>query len=385
MVNRHAALAPFLDNELPAMVDEAKLFAGSAGESPSKYSRSPGMWNAAFKAVGLDAAYVPFDVSVENLTAFVQTVRALPGFIGGNVTVPHKLAIMELVDEIDPIAAQIGAVNTYSRMADGRLVGANSDADGLLASMLRPMPGMSEPFLKTLAGARVLLLGSGGAARAAAFIIAGQVAGGSLAITNRTMGTAGALAAQVSAAYPGVNAVTYADALALLPEIDVVVNTSTVGQSGLRHLADGRITTLEPFSSLAPADPVEMQPTPEDHATAESQRPGDSQAWFMGQLIEGSRTPIERNNTEAAQALLTCKPTAAFVDAVYSPDETMLLRQARQAGFRTLNGKGMLIMQAADSFVNRMTRPHLIEMGLDPDTLFDRVVETMAEAFDAQG
>jgi shikimate 5-dehydrogenase len=330
------------------------------------------MWNAAFKAVGLDAAYVPFDVSVANLTEFIATVRALPGFIGGNVTVPHKLAIMELVDEIDPIAAQIGAVNTYSRMADGRLVGANSDADGLLASMLRRMPGVSEPFLETLAGARVLLLGSGGAARAAAFIIAGQIGDGSLAITNRTMGTADALAAQVSTAYPGVSAMTYADALALLPEIDVVVNTSTVGQSGLRHLGGGRITTLEPFSSLAPADPPVFDETPDLDA-------------FYREWYEASQAAIERNNAEAAQALLTCKPGTAVVDAVYSPDETVLLRQAREAGFKTLNGKGMLIMQAADSFVKRMTRPHLIEMGLDPDTLFDRVVETMAEAFDAQG
>jgi len=384
MANRRAALAPFLDNELPAMVDDARLFAGSAGESPSKYSRSPGMWNAAFRAVGLDAAYVPFDIRTEHLTSFVKTVRELPGFIGGNVTVPHKLAIMELLDEIDPIAAQIGAVNTYTRTPDGRLIGYNSDADGLLASMLRAMPGSPGPFLQTLAKAHVLQLGSGGAARAAAFIIAGQLDGGTLAITNRTMGTAEALAAQVSSAHPGVSAVTYADAMVLLPQIDIVVNTSTVGQSGLRHLPDGRITTLEPFSSLAPADPVITQPTADDHVQSTSLRPHDPQAWFMDRLIADSRTAIERNNAEAAQALLTCKPGAAFVDAVYSPDETVLLRQARLAGFKTLNGKGMLIMQAADSFVKRMTRPHLIEMGLDPDALFDRVVETMAEAFDAQ-
>ncbi|MDA1175349.1 MAG: hypothetical protein O2826_12650, partial [Chloroflexi bacterium] len=75
MPNRRAALEPFLDNQLPDAVDSAKLFAGSAGESPSKYSRSPGMWNAAFAEVGLDAHYVPFDVRSENLTAFVAAVR----------------------------------------------------------------------------------------------------------------------------------------------------------------------------------------------------------------------------------------------------------------------------------------------------------------------
>ena len=372
MPNRRDALEPFLDNQLPGEVNDAKLFAGSAGESPSKYSRSPGMWNAAFTEVGLDARYVPFDVSSESLAAFVAAVRTQPGFIGGNVTVPHKLAIMELLDEIDPIAAQIGAVNTYAVQPDGRLIGYNSDADGLLASMLRTLPGSNGPFLDTLTGKHVLMLGAGGAGRAAAFSIANKLEGGSLTITNRTMPTADELAGQVSKTYDGVSAATYADAMKLLPKIDLVLNTSTVGQSGLRQLSGGRASCLEPFSSLAPADPAIL-------AEATDFAP------FYREWYEKSHTAISRNNAEAAQALATCKPSTVFVDAIYSPDETMLLRQARYSGRRTLNGKGMLIMQAAESFIKRMTRPHLIEIGHDPDALYDRVVATMAKAFDAQG
>ncbi|MDA1035781.1 MAG: shikimate dehydrogenase [Chloroflexi bacterium] len=372
MAQRRAALEPHLDNKLPEAVDDARLFAGSAGESPSKYSRSPGMWNAAFRELGLDAAYVPFDVRGENLRAFISAVREQPGFIGGNVTVPHKLAIMPLLDEIDPIAQQIGAVNTYARQDDGRLVGYNSDADGLLGSMLRTMPGKNAPFLGSLAGKRVLLLGAGGAGRAAAFAIASKLDGGTLAITNRSMDTATELAGQVSQAYAGVTAITQSESLSLLAEIDLVVNASTVGQSGVRHLAGGKATCLEPFSSLAPADPAVLDET-------------DDQAALYRGFFEKSLNAIERNNTESARALLTCKMGTAFVDAVYSPDETTLLRQARYAGFKTLNGKGMLIMQAAESFIKRMARPYLIEAGYDPDTLYDRVVSTMATAFDAQG
>lgn len=329
------------------------------------------MWNAAFAEVGLDAHYVPFDVSSENLKAFVEAVRQQPGFIGGNVTVPHKLAIMELLDEIDPIAAQIGAVNTYAKQADGRLIGYNSDADGLLASMLRTLPGNSEPFLDTLAGKHVLLLGSGGAGRAAAFAIGSRLEGGSITITNRTVSTAGELAKQVSQAYQGVSALPFDDAIGLLPEIDLVVNTSTVGQSGLRHLASGRISCLEPFSSLAVAEPATLDDTTNQDA-------------FYREWFKQSHAAIAKNNTEAARALTTCKPTAVFMDAVYSPEETTLLRQARLSGRRTLNGKGMLIMQAADSFIKRMTRPHLIEAGYEPDALYNRVVATMAAAFDAK-
>jgi shikimate dehydrogenase len=368
MTNRRENLEKFLDNKLPDALDQARLFAGSAGESPSRYSRSPGMWNAAFREVGLDAAYVPFDVSSENLAAFIATVREQPGFIGGNVTVPHKLAIMDLLDEIDPMAKQIGAVNTYTRNEDGRLVGYNSDADGLLGSMLRTLPGKPEPFLESLAGKRALLLGAGGAGRAAAFAIASKLEGGALAITNRTSAKAEELAGQVAKAYGGVSAVGQEDAIALLPSVDLVVNASSVGQSGLRHLAGGRVTCLEPFSSLAPADPfvaTEMA----------------SETTFYRQWYEASLPAIEANQAAAARAILTCKPGTAFVDAVYSPDETVMLRQARLAGFKTLNGKGMLIMQAAESFIKRMTRPHLVKAGYDPDTLYDRVVSTMAAAF----
>ena len=123
---------------------------------------------------------------------------------------------------------------------------------------------------------------------------------------------------------------------------------------------------------MAPADPALLDAS-------------DDQAAFYREFFEKSLPAIERNNAESARALMACRPGTAFVDAVYSPDESTLLRQARYAGFKTLNGKGMLIMQAADSFIKRMARPYLIEAGYDPDTLYDRVVSTMAAAFDAQG
>jgi shikimate dehydrogenase len=368
MAKRSTTLEAFLDNKLPAAVDDARLFAGSAGESPSRYSRSPGMWNAAFRDFELDASYVPFDVKTENLAGFIAAVRADPGFIGGNVTVPHKLAIMELLDDIDPMARQIGAVNTYVRTAEGKLIGYNSDADGLLGSLLRPMPGQPGPFIETLSGMNVLLLGAGGAGRACAFALASKLDSGRLLITNRTVDRSNELAADVARAYPIASAVTLDEALARLGELDLVVNASSVGQSGLRHLPNGRATCLEPFSSLVAADPVVL-------AT-----PTDEQAFYR-QWFEESLPAIEANQAAAARALASCQAHTAFVDAVYSPDETVLLRQARLHGHKTRNGKGMLIMQAAESFIKRMTRPHLVEAGYDPDTLYDRVVTTMEAAF----
>lgn len=362
-------LQRWMDNPLPAEAAEHTLLSGSMGESPSKYSRSPAMWNAAFRDVGLDAFHAPFDVRPEHLAGFVEAAREIPGFMGSNVTVPHKLAIMALLDEIDPVAREIGAVNTFLRAEDGRLVGFNTDADGLIASMLRPLPGKTEPFLPSLAGRSVLLLGAGGAGRAAAFGVAREVGGGSLLLTNRSPERAAELAAQAAASTgASVSAVGQEEALAAAARMDVVVNASTVGQSGVRRLGGGEATSLEAFSSLAPASPAIVRD--------DSGSPAFWREWFAQ-----SAGAIAENNARSAEAVASCKADAAFVDAVYSPDETALLRQARLSGRKTLNGKGMLVMQAAFSFVHRMTRRHLQGAGLDPDALYDRVVAAMADAF----
>lgn len=357
-----------IENRLPPEAGAAPLLAGSIGESPSKYSRSPGMWNAAFRKVGLDACYVPFDVRAENLGSFVDALRGYPGFMGANVTVPYKLAIMPLLDEVDEMATRIGAVNTFEQTTDGRLVGHNSDADGLIASILRPLPGQAGPFLDTLVGSNVLLIGAGGAARAAAFALAANIAGGNLTITNRSLQKAEELAAGVAATGANASAADQDTALALLGGINLVVNASTVGQSGIRHLSGGKATSLEPFSSLAPADPATVD------------EPSDPAA-FWQQWFDVNARAIGDNNQRSLDALRGCDATCAFVDAVYSPDETVLLRHARWRGHRTLNGKGMLIQQAASSFVRRMTRRHLEAAGLDPDALYDDVVATMASAY----
>ena len=364
-----ADLQRWLDNPLPAETAERALLSGSMGESPSKYSRSPAMWNAAFRDVGLDAAHAPFDVRPEHLAGFVEAARSLPGFMGSNVTVPHKLAIMPLLDEIDPIAREIGAVNTFLLAEDGRLVGFNTDADGLIASMLRPLPGKEEPFLPSLDGRDVLLLGAGGAGRAAAFALAREIGGGSLLLTNRSPERAADLATQAATATgASVSAIGQEEALAAAPRMDVIVNASTVGQSGVRRLGGGEATSLEAFSSLAPASPAVVADDVDEAA-------------FRREWFAQSAGAVAENNARSAEAIASCRPGAAFVDAVYSPDETVLLRQARLSGRKTLNGKGMLVMQAAFSFVHRMTRRHLQAAGLDPDALYDRVVTVMAEAF----
>ena len=150
---------------------------------PIAHSLSPLMHNAAFAARGMDAVYLPF--RVRDLSDFIEAVRDF-GLSGFSVTLPHKQRILERLDDCDPLAAEIGAVNTVAVRGGGRLYGYNTDYVGVLRAMQRRVP---------LASSRVLLLGAGGAARAVAFALA--KAGAAVAIWARRPAQARALARAV--------------------------------------------------------------------------------------------------------------------------------------------------------------------------------------------
>ncbi|MGQ9684063.1 MAG: shikimate dehydrogenase family protein, partial [Anaerolineae bacterium] len=141
---------------------------------PVAHSRSPAMHNAALSALGLDWCYVPLPVAPADLESALRGLVAL-GFVGANVTIPHKERAAELVDERTPAAAAIGAVNTIT-VAGGRLLGDNTDAPGLLLVL-------AEAGVE-VAGKQVVVLGAGGSARAMAYAL-GQ-AGARVAVANRT-------------------------------------------------------------------------------------------------------------------------------------------------------------------------------------------------------
>jgi shikimate dehydrogenase len=124
---------------------------------PVAGSLSPRMQNAAFAARALDWAYVACDVELAHLTAAVDGLRAL-GFVGANVTIPHKTAVAELCDELDDLAARAGAVNTLTFDEARGIVGANTDGPAVAGAL-------------DAAGAHVLVLGRGGAARSAAIAL----------------------------------------------------------------------------------------------------------------------------------------------------------------------------------------------------------------------
>jgi shikimate dehydrogenase len=128
---------------------------------PVKHSFSPTMHNAAFEKLGLNYRYVAFEVKPEMLKEAVDGIRAL-GLAGVNVTVPHKENVIQYLDEVDPESSFIGAVNTIAN-SDGRLKGYNTDGRGFMRSLEEEGIGVE--------GKKILIVGSGGAARAIGYYL----------------------------------------------------------------------------------------------------------------------------------------------------------------------------------------------------------------------
>jgi len=191
---------------------------------PAGHTRSPAMHNAAFRFLGIDAVYVAFDVPPEELGRALAGARAL-GLRQLAVSLPHKVAVMEHLDEVDATARAIGAVNTVTREGD-RLIGSNTDWLGAVRALEQETG---------LEGARAVVLGAGGSARAVVWGL--RERGASVTVLNRSVDKAEALARELDAAGAGP-----LSALAATPH-DVLVNTTSVGlRSDASPVAAGAIS-----------------------------------------------------------------------------------------------------------------------------------------------
>jgi len=191
---------------------------------PVAHSLSPAMHQAAFAATGINAAYLPWSVAPDRLAESVQGLRAMENLLGANVTVPHKEAIVPLLDGLTPEGETLGAVNTVLPR-DGKLVGDNTDGTGFLAAL-------REDLGCEAADITVVVLGAGGAARAVAVSLA-RAGARRIVLANRSLDRARHLATWVAARSPDCEVTAQALQpewqVSEVPEIRLVVNTSSVG------------------------------------------------------------------------------------------------------------------------------------------------------------
>ena len=270
---------------LPRRAEGAALISGTTHVigiigDPVSHSLSPRLQNAAFAELGLDYVYVPLPVRAADIGAAVKGLAAL-GFRGANVTIPHKGAVIPFLDELSDDARLAEAVNTIV-VDEGSLRGYNTDVEGVRAALVA-VAGDS------LSGDPALILGAGGAARAAALALARL--GCPLTIVNRTPAAAERLSALITAGVPGASCDWLA--LSALTEREVrrqrvVVNATSLGMAG-----EGKVPAL-----LA------------DNVTA-------------GQVV---------------------------FDAVYGSAPTGFLVAAQARGASVIDGLAMLLGQAAEAF-----------------------------------
>ncbi|WP_321212138.1 shikimate dehydrogenase [Methanothermobacter sp. DP] len=198
---------------------------------PLTHSLSPQMHNAAFKALGMDWAYVPFPVKPSGLEEAVRGLGAL-NVRGVNVTIPHKESVLEYIDEVDETASLIGAVNTL-KFEEETIRGYNTDASGCLRALEE---------VKSVDGSSVIILGAGGAARACAFQLA--VEGASVTILNRTPERARALAEDIKVALDiRVKHGGYELIPACLEGADILIDTTPIGM--YPHMDDEPLVKAE--------------------------------------------------------------------------------------------------------------------------------------------
>jgi len=194
---------------------------------PLKHTRSPLMHNAAFAALGLDYVYVPLEVKPEGLSAVIQALREMENFGGANVTVPHKVHVMEYLDGKSQDAEAIGAVNTLYKRG-GELWGENTDGRGFIASLQE-----EGEFLPQ--GKRVMLLGAGGAARAVIQALTWEGAE-KIYLVNRTLRKAEELASSSNRETGRSSLVPMGFDDPLFPdrlqECHLLINSTSVGLSG---------------------------------------------------------------------------------------------------------------------------------------------------------
>lgn len=191
---------------------------------PVAHSLSPAMHAANFAAIGYDGEYGRFDVAPEELASFVRARRD-EGYLGLNVTIPHKLAVLPLLDRVDGSVKVYGACNTVKFCEDGSIAGYNTDAEGFLSSL--SSHGASLP------GAKVLVMGFGGAGRTVAIAALRGGAGEVFVGVRHDVDTQGLAARPVS----------LAEAARLAPSMDMIVNATPVGL----RAGDGPVLPREVF------------------------------------------------------------------------------------------------------------------------------------------
>ena len=248
---------------------------------PTDHVRAPQLFNQAFQEQGLDKIMVPVDITPEGLDAAINGLRNLPNFKGAAVTIPHKLELAKLCDELGEGAQIAGAVNAISFTSDRRLIGDNFDGKGFVQGLIGENPLRLSSPQDAIKEKKIIIVGAGGAARAIALSLS-HAQPGALDVTNRTAQRADEVVSLLKHISPNAPASVCVLNEVRWHEYDMVINATSLG--------------------LHAHDPLPI--------------------------------PVKDLNADC----LVC-------DIIMKPQETQLLQEAAQAGLTTHYGRHMLDYQ----------------------------------------
>jgi len=211
-------------------------------------------------------------------------------------------------------------------------------------------------------------VGAGGAGRAVALALAGAIGDGSLIVMSRTPAHADEVAALARARNPRVTSATVKTLPARMAGVNLLVNCTACGQTGLRSAGDTLAVTLEPYSALAHVSPT---------GVARAATDADTLRACLASNLDG----IERNTRASLSRLMELPASARVFDIVYAPAETALLRQARMTGHPTLNGKLMNLQQAVTAMFDVVFKPYFEERGLATEATRQAILRSMTEVW----
>lgn len=255
--------------------------------SPVGHSGSPAMYNYSFDKLGLDNAYLAFDIPLEKTGEAVQALKLM--HVGGfNVTMPCKTAVTDFVDEVSPAAQMIGACNTVTVSESGRLTGHNTDGIGFVRNL--------EKHGVSVKGKKLVVLGAGGAA----------------------------------------TAVTIQSAL------EGAAKISIFNRKGFNFYEKGE-HTVETVKAKLPECDISIHNLFDDRLLAEAVKDCDI-------LINATKVGMAPLDKETLINPALFRPEMVVADTVYNPRETRMIREAKAAGCTVVGGIGMLLQQGVAAF-----------------------------------
>jgi len=278
---------------------EKKKFAAILGANPSEGARSPKLWNAAFKAHGIDSVMHPMDVNNDNLVNLLEVLDGDVDFIGGAIAVPHKESVASWLKQkgkeyITKEADSIGAVNTLFRTKSGHLCGTNTDGEGALESL--------KVVKNNIAGSNVLLIGPGGAGKAVAAYLAKEIGDtGTLTLSVRDKKRIEDFSTSINA-----KVISWPLQSEILKKFDIIVNCSILG-SKQKGIINGEEVLMELYSPIT----------------------GECDEFKYLSVLDSS---------------------AVLFDIIYDPMPTKLLKHASSIDLVSLDGGPMNLEQAVIAF-----------------------------------